>query len=140
VDTAYDVFISFNWKDRTKIRSVDKYLCRGGLTTFMAERDLTDIGSKSIYPEAYEALTLSQVFLAAVGPNGIGGSQLREIERANQSKRLKYNLLLSGIKPQNIPSYLEDNPSFIFPASRYSKKSKGLKELVDEIKRQANLT
>lgn len=135
-----DVFLSFNWKDRGQVRSVDKYLCGHGIRTFMAERDLTVAGSKHIYHEAYEALAHSKVFLAIVGIHGIGNSQLLEIERVNQSEKATFNLLLDGLDFIDLPAYLKENQSYIYPASRYSKEPRNLKDFVSVVKRDVLLT
>ena len=138
--TELDLFISFNWNDRSQTRDINQYLRRQGIATFYAETELTKRGSPSIFQTAYEALGNSRCFLLVLGVRGIGNSQQIEIDRAVVRHRAVksdftiYNLLLDGITASVLPSEVSKNKIFIYPTQRSSHQETSLEALSREIK------
>jgi hypothetical protein len=75
---AYDVFFSYNRRDKPEIQTYDRNLTRESLRVFVDYRHLTP--GRPWIAELEQAIGASSAIAVFYGPDGFGPTQTREID------------------------------------------------------------
>jgi hypothetical protein len=113
---GFDVFLSYNTRDRQEVARVRDFLRQRGFSTFLDAESLP-IG-QPWFPELQKAIDTARAVIVFVGTDGLGNWQQHEVaiamDRQARERRTGGLLpvvpvLLPGVNPEDAPSFVRVN-------------------------------